>query len=771
MRREDGTLKASAANGHVYSELDVPTKAAVPARVAERLAVVRFATILDAEVVWNGLTILPFERGILVHHYTISGTRFRRPVKQEVFVNAITGAIAFSYNNLQSDGPVVGTGRTAHGDQVSLNLYERGSVYEMRDRSQPMFQTNGGEITTHDAAGGSAYLGTDANIVTSTSLNLGSRHSDSGAVDAHRGAELVYEYYLGLGRNSIDDQGGSIVSTVNATENGAPLYNAFWDGDQMIYGNPDPDRMYPMSADLDVVGHELTHGVTQHSGNLAYVNQSGAMNEAYSDYFGNAIDVDASGGMSEQGAGRIGEDLCKVPTQQFSCPLRNLNDGMTTEDYVYYLTDFDSGGVHLNSTIYSGALWDIREALGGTRADPFIYRALVAYTTPLDDFTDGRNSVVAAATELGATQTELDVINAAFTNKGIVAGWDSPSENDSQILLQDVAPVGTFFSPPQVSGSRYVIGDYSDKADVCCEPLQLFVGQVDGSGTPAKVGEDEDPSTYNDETPDISGNRVVWTHITQNARGSFDADIHTRVLGGPVRTVEGARGFQLTPSVDGNLIAWEDDRARNPHVWAKRLGGRSQRVSPRSGAQIMPAVEGSWVAWWDLGNAFTFPSIGLKNTRTGKTVRIRGRFGTLVGPPALTGRYVYWYQDKEFDGVGSIMRANLDGTGKKVIVGERNELAPIWIGLTPPPLPVANGRYVTYTDEFGYAYDYSVDDPTFPSDQVGRDVWRVSANGGRPVRVTNNRGDQAYPVITSTSRVLWLDSSQARTDLMTKVLP
>jgi bacillolysin len=773
LRREDGGFQATSANGHVFSELDVPSDPAVPVRVAERLAAARFSTILDAEVGHNGLTVLPFDRGVLVHHFTFSGTRFRRPVKQEVFVNALTGAIAFSYDNLQSDGPVTGTGRTAHGNQVPLNLYQRGSVYEMRDRSQPMFETNGGEITTHNAAGGSSYLGTDANIVTSTSLNLGSGHSNSGAVDAHHGAELVYEYYLALGRNSIDDQGGDIVSTVNVTDNGAPLFNAYWDGDQMVYGNPDPDQMYPMSADLDVVGHELTHGVTQHSGNLAYVNQSGAMNEAYSDYFGNAIDVDVSGtSMSAPGAGHIAEDLCKGPvTSGFTCPLRNLNDGMTTGDFVYYLTDFDSGGVHLNSTIYSGALWDIREALGGAKADPYIYRALVAHTTPLQDFVDGREAVVEAATELGASPADLDAINAAFTNKGIVEGWDSPTENDAQIVLENVVPVGTFFSPPQVAGSRFVIGDYADKADVCCEPLQLFVGRVDGSGTLTKVGEDENPNTYNDETPDISGNRVVWTHITQDAAGGFDADIRTRVLGGPVGTVEGARGFQLTPSIDGSLVAWEDDRARNPHVWAKRLGGRSQRVSPRRGAQVMPQVNAPWVAWWDLGSAFAFPSIGMKNTRTGKTVKIRGRSGTLIGPPALHGRYVYWYQDKAFDGVGSIMRANLDGTGKKTIVGERSDLAPIWIGLTPPPVPMASGRYVTYADEFGYAYDYSVDDPTFPSDQVGRDVWFVNASGGRPVRVTNNRGDQAYPVITPTSRVLWLDSSQARTDLMTRVLP
>lgn len=782
LRTVDGGQVTTDVAGHVFDDLTTPSTPAFDEDVAADLVALRFPAVIGGRVEPHGLTILPTETGVLTYHFTLWGKEFRHPIKREVFVNARTGAVAFFYDNLQSDGPVVGSGFTAHGVEVPLNLFERGSIFEMRDQSQPMFLTGGGEITTHDVADRRSYVGTDANIVTADSLRLGPPHRDSGAVDAHFGAQKVYEYYLALGRDSIDGNGGSIVSSVNATENGGPLYNAFWDGDQMVYGNPDPSEIYPLSADLDVVGHELTHGVTQHSGNLAYINQSGAMNEAYSDYFGNAIDVDVSGTpMDAPGAGEIGEDLCKVPNpSQFACPIRDMNDGMTTDDFVYYLADFDSGGVHLNSTIYSGALWDIREALGGDKADPYIYRALTSYTTPLDDFIDGRNAVVAAAQELGATPEDLAAINAAFDGRGVVPGWDNVGSNDSTILLEDIAPVGTFFSPPQVSGKRFIVGDYTDQADICCEPVELFVGNVDGSGRLRKVGEASKPSTYNDETPDISGRRAVWTHITLRDVEGFDADIHMRTLGGRARSVVKAPGFQLAPSIDGKLLAWEDQRGRNPHVWAKRLGGRSERVSPTSGTQMMAQASGDWVAWWDVGSLTRFPHIGLKNIRTGRRASIRPTctmsFGEktcdLIGPPGLSSDHVYWYQDSNPpDGRGSIRRAKLDGTKEKVLVRQDSRVAPVWFGLTPPPLVSTSRNYITYSDEFGYAYDFFVDDPTFPNTEVGRDVWVLRTGRREPFRVTNNIGDQAYPVMAQGTRVLWLDSSRARTDLMTKVLP
>jgi hypothetical protein len=184
------------------------------------------------------------------------------------------------------------------------------------------------------------------------------------------------------------------------------------------------------------------------------------MNEAYSDFFGNALDVNLSGQpMDAPGVGFIGEDLCKVPDpDNFNCPVRNLNTKRTVEDYIYFLTDFDNGGVHINSPIYGAALWDVREQLGGSAADALIYKALTEFTTPLATFTDGRNSLLAAADALGYGDAQKQAIVAAFDKRGIVAGWDSAAGSDALTLIPNHTPLGFEVSPPRVSGSVSSLG-------------------------------------------------------------------------------------------------------------------------------------------------------------------------------------------------------------------------------------------------------------------------------------------------------------------------
>ncbi|MGX1915501.1 M4 family metallopeptidase [Streptomyces phaeochromogenes] len=101
----------------------------------------------------------------------------------------------------------------------------------------------------------------------------------------------------------------------------------------------------------------------EHSANLVYAGQSGAMNEAIADYFGNAIETDVYDiPVTDPDAGLLGERLCRTKTPR-ECALRDLNDGRNTAKSllgvgvgVGFATD--NGGVHLNSTIFGGALWD-----------------------------------------------------------------------------------------------------------------------------------------------------------------------------------------------------------------------------------------------------------------------------------------------------------------------------------------------------------------------------------------------------------------------------
>ncbi|MFN2588330.1 MAG: M4 family metallopeptidase [Actinomycetota bacterium] len=780
LERRSGGLAAASANGHVFTGLRVPAEPRIDADAAARLARQWSRPLVARRVDRHGLTVLPIGKGVLAYRLTLWGSRFGRPAKHEVFVNAATGRLALAFGALQHDGAVSTSGTTARGDTVPLEAFDRDGRYELRDRSREMFDpgTRTGQITTHNARGTPAYFGTNGNIVTSSSPVFRGSASSTGAVDAHWGAGRVYEYYRALGRDSLDDRGSSIVSTVNAADPTTyePMFNAFWDGTQMVYGNP--GAIYPLSADLDVVGHELTHGVIQHSANLVYLNQPGAMNEALADYFGNAIDNEAAGiEMDDPEAGFLGEDLCRPEDPEprdWQCPLRDLNDGMTTDDYVYYLADFDNGGVHLNATIFGGALWDVREVLDRAFADRVVYRALTRFMTPLDDFLDGRRAVAEAARQLGATPEEVAAIEDVFDARGIVPGWETAAGTDAEVLVNDVAPVALLFSAPQVSGSRFVLADYRDQEDMCCEPIELYVGDTDGSGRLRKVGEDEARETFTDETPDISGRRVVWAHGVQTFSG-LDFDVHARTLGGRVRSVAEAPGLQLYPSVEGKLVAWEDSRGGSTDIWIRRGGGRPRPLVTARGEQWQPQVWGNWVVWWDVGSgSLAAPaSIGMRNVRTGRRATIAPRSrGAFVGPPGVGPGFVVWYEDRDGDGEGAIYKARLGSSRRKVLVRAGARGAPTWeFGsyALNPPIPSANRRWVAYNDELGYVRFFAQQDPGFPASEVGRDIWIVRSSGGRARRVTTNRGDQAYPALSTGRRVVWLDSSQGHTDLVTRV--
>ncbi len=780
LERADSGLVPVSANGHYFTELDVPVAPRLDAAAARRLALVWSRPLVAAEVDRHGLVVLPLGRGVLAYRFTLWGSRFGRPAKQEVFVNASTGRLVLAYDDLQEDGAVSTSGETVHGDTVPIEAYQRDDIYELRDRSRAMFERASGEgqITTHNARQTPDYFGSARNIVTSSSPVFRRTATTTGAVDAHWGAGQVYEFYRALGRNSLDDRGSTIVSTVNAADptTYAPMFNAFWDGSQMVYGNPGP--IYPLSADLDVVGHELTHGVIDHSADLVYLNQAGAMNEAFADYFGNAIDNEASGtSMDDPNAGLLGEDLCRPENpnpRDWDCPLRDLNDGSTTDDYGYYLADFDNGGVHLNATIFGGALWDVREALDLALSDRIVYRALTRFVTPLDDFLDGRAAVVDAARQLGASEEDIAAIEGAFDSKGIVEGWEEAGGSDARVLVDDVAPLGLLFSPPRVSGTRFVLADYRDQREMCCEAIELWVGNVDGSGRLQKVGEDGSPSTFSDETPAISGRTVVWAHGVETF-GGLEFDVHARTLGGRVRTIAGGPGLQLYPAIDGKTIVWEDARGRSTDIWVKRGSARPRVLHRARGEQWQPQVAGSWVVWWDVGNGSlaTPASIGMKNVRTGRFVEIRPPSRrSFVGPPAVGPGFVTWYEDGDGDGVGTIVKARLGRTKRTVLVRESAAGAPTWefgAYALNPPIPSANRDYVAYNDELGYVRYFAQQDPDFPASEVGRDVWIVDADGGRARRITTNRGDQAYPLMARGRRVLWLDSSGGHTDLVTRV--
>ncbi len=182
---------------------------------------------------------------------------------------------------------------------------------------------------------------------------------DEHARAAHKYAIGTYNLYKNsFSRNSIDNAGGEILSTVHYSTG---YDNAFWNGYMMIYGD---QYGYPRAD--DVVAHELTHGVTQYESNLFYYYQSGAINESFSDLWGEYYDQSNGQGTDTNAAKWIiGEDVSGYPIPAgFSLPaMRSMSNPPALKDpdrmtsTYYYKAAGDNGGVHHNSGINNKAVY------------------------------------------------------------------------------------------------------------------------------------------------------------------------------------------------------------------------------------------------------------------------------------------------------------------------------------------------------------------------------------------------------------------------------
>src|SRR4051812_45482751 len=131
--------------------------------------------------------------------------------------------------------------------------------------------------------------------------------SDQAVDEAYDGLGATFDFYLAAyDRNSIDDEGLPLKAYVHY---GKDYDNAFWDGSEMVFGDGDGDLFERFTIAIDVIGHELTHGVTEDEAGLVYSNQSGALNESISDVFGSLVKQYAKKQSAADADWLIGEGL------------------------------------------------------------------------------------------------------------------------------------------------------------------------------------------------------------------------------------------------------------------------------------------------------------------------------------------------------------------------------------------------------------------------------------------------------------------------------
>jgi len=251
--------------------------------------------------------------------------------------------------------------------------------------------------------------------------------------EAYDGSGVTWDlYHDGYGRNSVDDRGMPLVSTVHYR---VGYDNAFWDGSQMVYGDGDGKLFERFTKCVDVIAHELTHGVIQYEASLDYADLSGALNESFCDVFGSLVKQWSLGQTAEQadwliGAGIFRPGVKGAALRSMAAPGTAYDDPLLGKDpqpadmEQYVETTDDNGGVHINSGIPNRAFYLAATAIRGhawETAGKIWYVTLRDRLRPDSDFRAAATLTVAVAGELfGTRSAPVGAVRAAWKKVGVL---------------------------------------------------------------------------------------------------------------------------------------------------------------------------------------------------------------------------------------------------------------------------------------------------------------------------------------------------------------
>jgi Zn-dependent metalloprotease len=299
--------------------------------------------------------------------------------------------------------------------------------------------TRGNGIATFNLNKGTTYsAATDFNDSDNYWNNVNT-NMDQYATDAHWGAEMTYDYYKNtFNRNSINNAGYAINSYVHYSTN---YFNAFWDGSRMTYGDGSATDNYKPLTSLDVCGHEITHGLTSFTAALNYSNESGALNEGFSDIFGTTIEFYAKPATANW---LIGEDFYTI--RSMSNP-KAYGQPNTYQGVNWATGTSDYGGVHTNSGVLNYWYYLLTNGGSGTndkafsysftgiglsKAAAIAYRTLTVYLSSSSQYANARTYSIQAATDLyGASSAEVTAVTNAWNAVGVTGMAPAPSCSDN----------------------------------------------------------------------------------------------------------------------------------------------------------------------------------------------------------------------------------------------------------------------------------------------------------------------------------------------------
>ena len=465
-----------------------------------------------------------------------------------VDVDAKTGEIVNKYNRLHTSD-VSATGNSSYNGTVSFTADYTGSNYRLRQSA------DGNGIQTFDMNNGTNY--NNSNDVVSNSSNFG--NTDQTAVQAHWSAEQTHKYFMqSHSRNSFNGNGGIIKSYVHYSSN---YVNAFWDGSRMTYGDGDGTSYGPLVS-LDIVGHEITHGVTEYSANLVYSYESGALNESFSDIFGESIEYFATGSNDWQMGTDIGIGGSGA-IRSMDNP-NSFGDPDTYHGTNWYFGSGDNGGVHYNSGVQNKWFYILSAGETGTNdnndsysvsgigiedAAKIAYRNLSVYLSTNSQYDDARDGAIQSAIDLFGSGSAQEI---AVTNAWYAVGVGSEYQGG-----------GGDTTPPSIS-SVNATAVTTSSATITWTTNEGATSQVQYGTTTSYGSSTSVNSNYNtSHSRSLSGlsdattyhYRVISIDAAGNSSTSSDNTFTTNSTGGGSGDVEPNNGFstagQLSP---GTLI-------------------------------------------------------------------------------------------------------------------------------------------------------------------------------------------------------------------------
>jgi thermolysin len=448
VRQRDG-VETISVFGTTYAAIDIDTTPTLSGQDAVTAAA-RLAGIGREPTRPPDLMVVPRDTGGFALAY-----RVRLATDDDLivyFIDARTGSLVSSYSDLQTE---IGTGAGVQGDQKKVSTSLSSGIYRAWDQMRPAtiytFDLKGDLTRTQKFLNGLITLG-----VSDTSASPDNVWTDPATVDAHACTGWTFDYfYKQFGRSGLDGRNltmKSVVHPVNradwktATLPVLNLYylNAFYAGDGiMVYGEGlPPDVIFNgykwnyFAGALDVVAHELTHGVTDYSSGLIYKNESGALNESFSDVMGTSVEFyfQPVGSAYLKADYTLGEDLTS-PMSGFRSMANPAAFGDPDHYSKRYLGPSDNGGVHTNSGISNHAFYLAVE--GGTdrtsglsvtgvgsasrdKIEKVFYRAFTQMLPAGATFSVARAATIQAARDLyGAGSNVEQAVTQAWTAVGV----------------------------------------------------------------------------------------------------------------------------------------------------------------------------------------------------------------------------------------------------------------------------------------------------------------------------------------------------------------